>query len=56
VVYRTSLEDYRNDGWALHGLSLALKGQGHKDDAKDARAAADLAFRNADVKIRASRF
>lgn len=56
AVYRTSLEDYRNDGWALHGLSLALKGQGHKDDAKDARAAADLAFRNADVKIRASRF
>lgn len=56
AVYRTSLEDYRNDGWALHGLSLALKGQGQSEDAKDARAAADLAFRNADVKIRASRF
>jgi len=55
-VYRQSLDHYKKDGWALFGLALALKGDGKVNDAKDARAAADLALRNADVKLKASRF
>ncbi len=55
AVYRDSLKSYRRDGWALAGLSAALRAQGTTADA--ATVAVDLAdvWRRADTKITTSR-
>lgn len=55
-VYRKSLMHYRRDGWALHGLVLALKAQGKKDDAEKAQKDFESAWQFADVKLTSSRF
>lgn len=52
-VYRESLKDYRQDGWALMGLSRALKAQGKDAAAVDAAFAE--AWKRADTKIETSR-
>ena len=56
AVYRDSLNYYRIDGWALHGLAEALKAQGKSDEAKAVEAEFDKAWSMADVKLAVSRF
>jgi tetratricopeptide (TPR) repeat protein len=56
AVYRDSLTFYREDGWALFGLALALDAQGKTAEAAETRRAFDKAWRFADVKLTASRF
>jgi tetratricopeptide (TPR) repeat protein len=53
AVYRDSLKSYRQDGWALMGLSKALKAQGK--DASAVEAAFAEAWKRADTKIETSR-
>jgi predicted Zn-dependent protease len=53
AVYRDSLHHYRRDGWALAGLSKALKAQGK--DAAQADADLAEAWKRADTKIETSR-
>ena len=55
VVYRTSLKIYRDDGWALMGLSKALEAQGKRDEAAQVSARFTEAWRRADTKIDSSR-
>lgn len=56
AVYRDSLMHYRRDGWALYGLAEALEQQGKTQEAAQARAQFDEAWKMADVKLTASRF
>lgn len=56
AVYRDSLMHYRRDGWALYGLSQALARQGKTQEAADATAQFNDAWKMADVKLTASRF
>ncbi|HEX5379984.1 MAG TPA: hypothetical protein VFW47_15515 [Phenylobacterium sp.] len=56
TVYRDSLMHYRRDGWALYGLAQALERQGKTQEAAQARAQFDEAWKTADVKLTASRF
>lgn len=56
AVYRDSLMHYRRDGWALYGLSQALARQGKTQEAADATAQFNDAWKTADVKLTASRF
>ena len=56
AVYRDSLQHYRIDGWALFGLSQALKAEGKRDEAAAVRAEFDKAWSLADVKLASSRF
>jgi predicted Zn-dependent protease len=53
AVYKDSLHHYRRDGWALAGLSKALKAQGKDTTQVDADLAA--AWKRADTKIETSR-
>ncbi|MBW8813164.1 MAG: hypothetical protein JF588_07025 [Caulobacterales bacterium] len=55
AVYRDSLKSYRQDGWALMGLSKALKAQGKAAEAAKADAAFAEAWQRADTKIESSR-
>ena len=56
AVYRESLKTYREDGWALFGLTQALEAQGKTAEAADARREFEKAWAFADVKLAASRF
>jgi tetratricopeptide (TPR) repeat protein len=56
AIYRDSLKSYRLDGWALHGLALALDGQGKRDEAAATRAQFAAAWQMADVKLASSRY
>jgi tetratricopeptide (TPR) repeat protein len=56
VAYRTSLRSFPNDGWALHGLAVALDRQGKTAEAASVAAAFEAAWAKADVKLKASRF
>jgi tetratricopeptide (TPR) repeat protein len=55
AVYRVSLKSYRDDGWALFGLSQALEAQGKTADAARARDAFANAWRMSDTTLHSSR-
>ncbi|MFL5298583.1 MAG: hypothetical protein ACJ798_19565 [Phenylobacterium sp.] len=55
AVYRESLKTYRDDGWALNGLVLALQAQGKTAEAERARKAFADAWSRADTKLATSR-
>lgn len=55
-VYRDSLKGYRQDAWALFGLTAALEAQGKTDEAARARMSFQENWRAADVELKASRF
>ena len=55
AVYRDSLQHYRNDGWVLYGLALALKAQGKHAEANEAQADFTAAWSMADTRLEASR-
>jgi len=56
TVYRQSLKFYRGDGWALHGLAIALDAEGKTAEAAAARKSFTQAWRLADVTPETSRF
>jgi tetratricopeptide (TPR) repeat protein len=55
-AYREDLARFPNNGWSLTGLALALDAQGKKADAAATRKRLAESWRNADVKVVASRF
>jgi tetratricopeptide (TPR) repeat protein len=55
AVYRESLHHYRDDGWALFGLALALKAQGKNDEAAKVQADFTRAWGMADTRLETSR-
>jgi tetratricopeptide (TPR) repeat protein len=55
AVYRESLHHYRDDGWALFGLALALKAQGKNVEANEAQADFMKAWDMADTRLETSR-
>ncbi len=54
AVYREDLRRNPGNGWALHGLALALEAQGKKAEAEKARF--KEAWRHADTELQASAF
>ena len=54
-VYRESLKTYRQDGWALYGLTQALQAQGKDVEARGPMNAFSEAWRRADTSLQASR-
>jgi tetratricopeptide (TPR) repeat protein len=56
TVYWEDLRRNRNTGWALYGLSQALRAQNKKDQAELVEARFNQAWARADVKLNASRF
>jgi tetratricopeptide (TPR) repeat protein len=55
-VYREDLEQNPANGWALYGLSAALKAQGKRAEAAQVTRQFQAAWRNADVTLAASAF
>jgi tetratricopeptide (TPR) repeat protein len=55
AVYRESLKTYRDDGWALTGLAVALDAQGKTTDAERARKDLADAWRMSDTRLATSR-
>jgi tetratricopeptide (TPR) repeat protein len=55
AVYRESLKTYRDDGWALSGLVVALDAQGKTPEAERARKALADAWGKADTQLATSR-
>jgi tetratricopeptide (TPR) repeat protein len=55
-VYREDLARFPNNGWSLFGLAESLERQGRTVEAKRFRAAYELAWKDADVKLTSSRF
>lgn len=55
-VYREDLKRNRDNGWALYGLIRSLRAQKKMKAAADVEAQFELAWRNADVRLTASRF
>jgi predicted negative regulator of RcsB-dependent stress response len=55
-VYRDSLAEYRDDGWALFGLWRALDAQGKAAEAKSIKSQFVVTWANADVRLSSSRF
>jgi len=53
-AFREDLDRFPNNGWALHGLARALEAQGRADEAREAMAEFEEAWRDADVPIVAS--
>jgi predicted Zn-dependent protease len=56
LVYREDLERNPANGWALHGLSAALKAQGKTAEAVQVAQQFELAWKHADIKLTASAF
>jgi hypothetical protein len=56
TVYWEDLRRNRNTGWALYGLSQALRAQNKKDQAELVEARFNQAWARSDVKLNASRF
>jgi tetratricopeptide (TPR) repeat protein len=56
VVYWDDLRRHPKNGWALYGLSQALRAQGKNDQAKLVDADFQKAWTHADVTLTASRF
>jgi hypothetical protein len=55
-VYWDDLKRHPQNGWALYGLSQALRAQGKTDEAKRIDADFKKAWADADVQLTASRF
>ena len=55
-VYREDLRHFPNNGWSLTGLALALDAQRRTADAAEVRRELDAVWKDADVKLVASRF
>jgi hypothetical protein len=55
-VYRKDLEQHPKNGWSLYGLAQALSAQGKRDEAAWVEQGFAQAWKNADVKLTASRF
>jgi tetratricopeptide (TPR) repeat protein len=56
AVYRADLERNPENGWALFGLATSLRVQKKTDEAERARQRFEAAWKNADIKLTASRF
>lgn len=56
TVYWADLRINRENGWSLFGLAQALEAQGRTDEAAEAKARFERAWKNADVTLTASRF
>ncbi len=56
VVYWQDLEEYRENGYALHGLWQSLKAQGRAEEAAEIRERFRVAWADADVELTSSRF
>jgi predicted Zn-dependent protease len=55
-VYREDLKEFRNNGWALFGLTQSLRAQRKSSEAEKADHQFQLAWKNADVTLKASVF
>jgi hypothetical protein len=55
-VYRKDLAWNRGNGWSLYGLWLSVKAEGRVDEAQVIHDEFELAWKNADVTLTASRF
>jgi tetratricopeptide (TPR) repeat protein len=55
AVYRADLEVYRDNGWALRGLSRALAAQGKANEAADAESRFRRAWQRGDFELIGSR-
>lgn len=53
-VYRTDLEEYKNNGWALMGLYKSLLGQGKSSEAQDVLLKFKEAWKYASVQLESS--
>jgi hypothetical protein len=51
AVYESNLKRYPENGWALHGMAECLRALGRKQEAQDAQARFDRAWKRADVTI-----
>jgi tetratricopeptide (TPR) repeat protein len=56
AVYWDDLRRNRDNGWALFGLTQALRDQGRSDEASATQARFEKAWARADVKLTGSRF
>jgi tetratricopeptide (TPR) repeat protein len=56
TVYREALRRFPENGWALFGLAAALKAQGKTAEAAAVERRYAIAWKDADVKLTASRF
>ena len=56
LVYREDLKDFRNNGWALFGLTESLRAQGKTAEARKAEQNFQRAWKNADVTLKSSVF
>jgi hypothetical protein len=56
VVYREDLKEFRNNGWALFGLMQSLRAQRKTSEAEKVDQKFQLAWKNADVTLKASVF
>jgi tetratricopeptide (TPR) repeat protein len=55
-IYREDLQRNPANGWALYGLSTALKAQGKSAEAYRVAAQFQLAWKHADITLTASAF
>ena len=56
AVYKADLERNPENGWALFGLATSLRVQKRTDEAERSRQRFEAAWKNADIKLTASRF
>lgn len=56
TVYREDLQEFRENGWALFGLSQSLRDQGKTAEARQVDEKFERAWRGADVILKASTF
>jgi tetratricopeptide (TPR) repeat protein len=56
AVYREDLREFKNNGWALFGLVQSLEAQKKTAQARKAKQEFKLAWKNADVTLKASVF
>ncbi|MBD1913630.1 MULTISPECIES: hypothetical protein [unclassified Leptolyngbya] len=54
-VYREDLVKYPDNGWSLYGLTQSLQAQGRTQEAREAQAQFEQAWRYADISLTASR-
>ncbi|MGD8330988.1 MAG: hypothetical protein PVJ49_16275 [Acidobacteriota bacterium] len=55
-AYRQDLARFRENGWSLYGLTMALEAQGESAEAAAVRQRYERAWQNADVRLPASHF
>jgi tetratricopeptide (TPR) repeat protein len=56
VVYREDLQRNPGNGWALYGLSTALKAEGKTEESTEAGQQFESAWNHADIRLTASAF